>query len=157
MKYGWKDCAYLGGNANDVGAELERIQSKRGKLTPQIVVEEAKPKGSPLHRLIYDGTTADEALAKYRLFRAGHILRSIIVVEEGAKEVIVTRGFESVVVDGEREYMPVATAADDPEMREQVRGRYLRMLRTAKDGLRGFDEMADLVASVDTALERIAA
>ena len=68
-----------------VGAELERIDSKYGEITPDVVVSEARPKRSPLHPAFEwdDGKAASE----FRLWQARSLVRSIQVVIDDAEPV----------------------------------------------------------------------
>ena len=73
--YHWRAGFHRAGDAQAIGGELERIREICGSLTPGIIVQEAKAKRSPLHAVIYDGTTAEEALAIHSLERAEYLLR----------------------------------------------------------------------------------
>lgn len=66
--------------ADVVGEELERIRLKTGRLTPDVVVKEARLKKSPIHAAFeWDDTLAGE---KYRLHQARNIIRAVRVVTE---------------------------------------------------------------------------
>lgn len=57
--------------------ELQRLQSKYGSLTPEVIVNEAKSKKSPLHPIFeWDN---DKAAANYRLQQARILLNNIQV------------------------------------------------------------------------------
>lgn len=73
-----------GVSASTAQRELERIRKQRGKLTAEIVVEEAKSKKSPLHAIFQweDSIAAHE----YRLWQARALQRSIIVVYSQPQE-----------------------------------------------------------------------
>ena len=77
MQYGWKRrlAPIL---SQTVGEELQRIRSLTGKLLPQSVVEEARPKDAPLHPAFeWNNKAAGE---KYRVFQARNLIRAVRVV-----------------------------------------------------------------------------
>jgi hypothetical protein len=46
--------------------QLQTIYDTHGQLTPDIVLEEARPKGHPLHNRVFDKPKAEAAEAYYR-------------------------------------------------------------------------------------------
>lgn len=67
--------------------ELERIRAEHdGKLTAEIVANEAKPKTNPLHDQVYD-LSVREAAQEHYLANARKLVRSLVVTYvEGPKE-----------------------------------------------------------------------
>lgn len=62
---------------SDLRTQLTGIYQQHGELTPQIVVDEARPSGAPLHdRFEWDDTIAGE---KYRLVQASQLIRTVRV------------------------------------------------------------------------------
>jgi hypothetical protein len=60
---------------SDLRSELTAIYRKRGELTPQSVVDEARPEGAPLHsRFEWDDEIAGE---KYRIVQAQQLIRNV--------------------------------------------------------------------------------
>ena len=149
--YAWAAGARLTADPDAVGRELERIRQENGKITPESVVRAARAKRSPLHPIIYDGTTAEEALREYRLQRAKYVLRSIEIVVSETQTVLV-RGFQLVEINGEREYVPAPEVRDDLTMREQVRARLLRELISLKSRLKAWNEFAPVLAAIEDVL-----
>lgn len=82
-KYTWRDGSRLGKfNAQKIGVELEKIRKEHEALTPEITVETARSKSSPLHGVFTwdDGKAAHE----FRLIEARNLIRNIhVIVEEG--------------------------------------------------------------------------
>jgi len=82
---------------SDLRAELTGIYQKYGELTPQAVVDEARPKTAPLHnRFEWDDATAGEA---YRRVQASELIRSVRIqyaVDPKTSERKYVRAFHAV-------------------------------------------------------------
>ncbi|QSL99764.1 hypothetical protein SEA_ODAY_20 [Gordonia phage ODay] len=81
---------------SDLRSALTSIYKDRGELTPQVVVEEARPDDHPLHnRFEWDNELAGDA---YRRVQAQELIRSVKIVftetPEGEKKTI--RAFSSL-------------------------------------------------------------
>lgn len=94
---------------------LIELRQREGMLTPQIVVEDARPVTSQLHdRFEWDDAQAAE---QYRLEQARELIRSVKVqYVEPSGGVSSTRAFVSIERAEQREYIPVEDVADDPEL-----------------------------------------
>lgn len=77
---------------SDLRSELTAIYRKRGELTPQSVVDEARPEGAPLHsRFEWNDEVAGE---KYRIVQAQQLIRAVkIEYTDSAGEKKRVRGF----------------------------------------------------------------
>lgn len=62
----------------DLRGQLQVIHDQHGELTPQLVVDTAKPKDHPLHGHVYDRPRKEAADAWY-LHRAEVLIRSVTV------------------------------------------------------------------------------
>lgn len=93
--YQFKPWSRLKGDAQKVGEALEKLRNDAGALSPQRIVEAARPSGSPLHDYFdWNDTSAAE---KYREQQAAHLLRSIVVTRAPGVELKApTRAFVSV-------------------------------------------------------------
>jgi hypothetical protein len=60
---------------DDLRAHLQALYERHGMLTPQLVVEAARPKTSPLHAAVFDRGVREAAEAYY-LDRARGLIRS---------------------------------------------------------------------------------
>lgn len=95
--------------------QLQAIYEKRGKLTPEIVVEEAREKGHPLHERVFDRPKGEAAEAWYR-HRAHELIRKARVVyaesEDAPKEL---RAFQAIRAEGPESYVyePTERVAKD--------------------------------------------
>lgn len=81
----------------DLRAELTGIYQKHGELTPQAVVDEARPETAPLHsRFEWDDELAGEA---YRRVQASELIRSVRIqyaIDPETSERKYVRAFYSV-------------------------------------------------------------
>lgn len=121
MVYKLKEGARISGDAQAIGEALEKIRTRRGKITAQTVLKEARNPKHVLHEQFeWDDSVAGE---KYRLAQAGTIIRAVVVsfpeVEEDA------RAFLPVSVQisedrVERRYEPLAIVLGDSELHAQV-------------------------------------
>jgi hypothetical protein len=93
--------------------ELQAIYDTRGKLTPEIVVEEARPKGSPLHTRVFDKDESEAAEAYYRN-RAHEIIQSVkITYTSTTGEPQSIRAFHSVRQDNGHVFEPLDVIVKD--------------------------------------------
>jgi hypothetical protein len=83
--YKFKPWARLGGDAQQVGQEIERLREEHGTVAPSAIVDAARPAESVLHRYFdWDDSSAAQS---YREQQARHILRSIMVVQADGVDV----------------------------------------------------------------------
>jgi hypothetical protein len=85
---------------------LQAIYDQHGKLTPELVVEEARAKSHPLHAAVFDRTKGEAAEAWYR-HKAHELIRRVKVVykdadEESQKSV---RAFHAIKGDGPESFV----------------------------------------------------
>ena len=98
---------------------LEGIYFDRGRLTPQDVVEVARPSDSPLHgRFTWDDTAAAEKWRESEascLIRTAHV--SVQIVENGKPRSVQVRAFPNVA--GE-DYVPLSIVMGRPDFEEAL-------------------------------------
>lgn len=88
---------------SDLRSQLTNLYQSRGELTPQIVVDEARPADSPLHsRFEWDDEIAGE---KYRLVQARQLIRAVRIeyTAPGSEERKFIRAFSSLHESGDSE------------------------------------------------------
>jgi len=101
---------------SDLRAELTGIYQKYGELTPQAVVDEARPETAPLHnRFEWDDALAGEA---FRRVQAGELIRSVRIqygIDPKTSERKYIRAFYAVrEVDAEKSgYVPTEEIVQD--------------------------------------------
>lgn len=105
---------------------LQAIYDQHGQLTPELVVETARPADHPLHGRVFDRKPREAAEAWYR-HRAHELIRSVRVVyreaddDNGADSV---RAWHAVPATTGMVYEPAEKVAADPFQRELL----LRMM-----------------------------
>lgn len=128
MTYAFVPGAPFRGDANEVQAELDRIR-RSGDLTPEAIVTVARPKRSVLHDLIFDGTTPDQALEKYHLGRARHLLKAIVIVNNDVPTTI--RANIRVTTEEGRSWesvqLPDARTAEISRIQREMKGLRVRL------------------------------
>ncbi|MFW6342878.1 MAG: hypothetical protein ACOC00_07650 [Halothiobacillaceae bacterium] len=112
-KYTWRESARIKGvSAQAAGETLDRIAARDGSVTPAAVVDEARPKDSPIHSCFeWRDKVAAEAHRKYQ---ARHLIRSVRVVDAVTKSE--TPGF--VHVRAASEYRPGAYYRPDAVVKD---------------------------------------
>lgn len=142
-----------------VQAELGRIYSRDGVLTPAAVIDEARPKDAPLHPAFeWDNKRAAEG---FREWQARQLIRTVTITREnkGAARVYV-----NVRRQDDQGYHPVAEVVQRPDMLAialhdlltKINGLQstVAALKDAADAL-GADE-ADKASRIYVAIEAIA-
>lgn len=147
--FAWNPGAPFSGDPEAVKAEFDRIERQAGGLTPEAVVTAAKRKSSPLHPLIFDGTTAEEALDKYRLARARSLLVSIVIADDEGNPTPIRSHYRIVTDEGESRYVDVNVVGT----RERALERLLRDMRALKRQLSALE----VYPAVALALEEVLA
>lgn len=102
---------------SDLRSALTASYMRHGQLTPQIVVDEARPETAPLHdRFEWDDAAAGEA---YRRTQAADLIRSVRIVftdKETTGERKYVRAFQSLRQSGDTEragYVPTEEILQD--------------------------------------------
>jgi hypothetical protein len=104
--------------AGVVGRALHAIRERRGKLTADVVVEEAKATKHPLHEF-FDWNDR-QAAQKYRLEQARHLMRSVyVIIEEVHSDPI--RAVVAFEQDDDLcDYVPIVEALSNAQQRQQL-------------------------------------
>lgn len=144
-RYEWKDGCRLGGDAVSVGREIDRIRKKYKGLDPVRVVEEARPKTSPLHRYFeWDDSRAAE---HHRLQQARMLIASITIVEL-PKQIIPIRAFVKTVEKGRTGYEATTRIMSNKDSRKLILARAYQELQTWKERYESYQEFAKVVAAI---------
>jgi hypothetical protein len=152
--YQWRDGYRPQSNDLDpvkVGRELDRLQKKHGLLTPEIVLDSARPMSSPLHGGFE--WNSDVAAEKYRLAQAGYLIRAVIMIPTGQPEFPPTRRYVYVQTTDGNGYENVVAAMSDYDLQDQVLMRALRELKAWQKRYKHLKELAvifDALAQVET-------
>ena len=120
-----------------------------GLLRPAAVVEEARPKDSPLHgRFEWDNRKAGE---KYRLLQAQKLIREFYVeIEDGVKG----RAFVNLSIDrtegkADNPYRPVESLRDHPDLLEVAMNDALDELEALRERYTYLKALKDVWDAID--------
>lgn len=135
---------------SDLRTILMDIRERRGSLTPQIVLDEARDPLHPLHhRFEWDDSLAAE---KYRLLQAQKLLQVRYRAETGngvrdLRAFVVTRPEpEPNAVDAPTsEYTPIEEVAVDPVARQILLNQMRRDWKTFKERYQGMAEFMEFM------------
>lgn len=123
---------------------MMELREQEGKLTPEIVLEAARPPDSPAHQFVFHCPVEEAAEAHY-LERAHQLIRLVKVKVEAPlqEEPRRVRAFHYVVdAEGEGVYEPVEVIVRSVDKFAQVRAAALQRLNEAQDALVGLEMLA---------------
>lgn len=126
---------------------LKRLADRDGLLTPERVVEAAKPVSSPIHDQFEWNDT--EAASKYRLLQASELIRvSVEIIDCGKdREAISVRSFTSLSTERGEGYRPTVQILSDKRLREQLLSDALAELQAFERKYSILKELADIFAA----------
>lgn len=131
-KYSFRKGAVIPVDPQAAGEHLEELRDKLNaegkKMTPELVVEDARNSSSPIHKAFdWDDTVAAH---KHRLAQARQLENSlrleIIVGERGVRHVSAFVNVQSPTINengevvGERHYEPIKIVLNDPILMQQM-------------------------------------
>lgn len=128
----------------EMRSALAELEGKNGVVTPQSLVEFARPESSPIHNSFdWDDENAAE---KYRLMQARLIINNVKVAFKGR----VTNKYWNAKVyvapdKAIRGYFPVEKVASDEEMHRQVLERALKEIEYWQAKYKEIEELRDVV------------
>lgn len=130
--------------------QLQSIYDQHGKLTPELLVEVARPETHPLHSRVFDRAPSEAAEAWYR-HRAHELIRSVKVVYRDADETSAeksVRAFHAVRSPGPDPYVyePVDEVMADDFKRTLVLRDMEREWKTLYRRYNQFVEFAEMVS-----------
>lgn len=151
-------------DAEIIGPVIEKLADE-GRSTPAALVDEARPVASPIHhKFEWSDAVAGEA---HRRHQARMMMRGIIIEVQTQKGTADIRAFYSMATDeedeSEREYIPVQSILDDPELVRRQLLRFRRDIVRLRDeyvvfaSVRDFNRVAGPVLNaIDKTLEDVA-
>ena len=151
MVYSWKLYKYSV-PAETVGQEFEKIEKQYGKLTNDLVLQNAEDENSPLHQLF----EWDDAVAghKYRLSQATNIIISLSVEVEEEPQPKPVRAYYNVASDEKKgKFVNMKTAFSNPDTKEIILQRAKRELEAFKEKYQNLSELAGIFAQIDEFLK----
>lgn len=147
MVYKWK--FNMGCPAETAGKELERIESKHGKVSAQLVLAESKSKKAPLHGCFEWNN--DIAAEKYRLSQAGDIIRNLVVILDEYQQSEPVRAFVNVVSEAPTktgDFINIVTAMKDKNSRAVVLENALRELKEFQKKYKDLNELSGVFLEI---------
>lgn len=134
---------------NAVGNHLEMLrQQRKGELTPQDVVDDARHSNSPLHSFFeWDDGAAAEA---YRLVQARGLIRAVVAVYvSDDRPAVRQRAYVHVPEPGAGHYRETSHAMGLSTTREMVLRRAFAELNQWRKRYQDLHEFADLIKKID--------
>jgi len=159
VEYKWKPKSMIPVDADVAGNQLETIRQRNNdRLTPAAVVDDARPKSSPLHPAF---EWRDKIAAKkYREDQARHMIRSIVVVPQivdGGEQRDPIRAFVSVTRDEDTAYTSIVHAMSESELRDQIVQRAWRELLSWRQRYHEYEELASICRQIDKTAPKVEA
>lgn len=143
-------------DAEKTASIFRKLESQHGALTPEIVLDEARKKTSPLHDAFeWDDT---EAANRWRLEQARHLIIQLRIVKvaepgSGAERVLAVRAYSHVSDDQMGSvYSDTMTCLAIPEKRAQLIENARDKLKAAKAACSDLEEFAGVVREIDKVL-----
>lgn len=147
--YGWRPGSRVTIDAQVAGEALAKIQRRHnGLLEPEMVVDAARDKESPLH----DAFEWDDALAaeEHRKGQARELVRSLTVdISRSNIETKAVRAFVNVDVGGDQGYVSTFTAMSSEVLRKQVLEKAFAELEAWRARHAELSELARIFAAID--------
>jgi cell fate (sporulation/competence/biofilm development) regulator YlbF (YheA/YmcA/DUF963 family) len=148
MVYQWRFTMAV--SAETAGKELERVEQKHGKVTPELVLEESRSKKAPLHKIFeWNDSVAAE---KYRLTQAGQIINNLVVVLDEYEQHEPVRAFVNVNANAPKktgEFINIVSAIQQEDTRAIVVANALRELQEFKKKYKQLTELSSVFAEID--------
>lgn len=149
--YQWQFEKYKA-SAEEVGRIFEEIEKRDGAITPEAVVEEARPEDSPLHDDFEWNDT--EAARKFRIDQARKMISLVIRVADDKPPV---RGYVNVERGVNKgRYMSIQKVVEDGDLWAVVLANARRELQIFTSKNRRYKQFAKLIAAMDEFLEETA-
>jgi hypothetical protein len=133
--------------------QLQAIHDQHGRLTPELVVQVARPKSHPLHDRVFDREPREAAEAWYRQ-RAHELIQSVrVVYREGddAGPERSVRAFHAVRREDGYAYEPVEKVVEDEFTRSLLLRDMEREWKQLYARFEQFEEFLSMVANDVTA------
>lgn len=153
--YQWKNdkCCYKA-TADEAAGAFEEIRQNSGKLTPELVVDYARPKESVLHN---DFEWRDEVAAeKYRQGQARQMIGAIRITSEDTQEPVRAYVNVTVVAPDEppvRSYMPMKEVLEHPDLHSQMMADAFRDAQSFKQKYNTLERLKPVMDAMDKAFD----
>lgn len=152
MIYQWKESSLFSKHdAQKIGNHLEELRTKKNKLSPADVVEDAAEPTSPTHNCFE--WNDNRAGNKYRLHQARLLLDNIVTIKVQNKELSQpVRAFYSIKrEDRQTDYTPISIVLNSEYDRNKVLSNALREATNWKKRYESLEELAKIFAAIEEA------
>ena len=122
---------------------MQALYDEHGRLTPEIVLEAARPPDSPAHGFVF-GVSRDEAAERFYLDRAHRLIQTVrvhITRQEGKPKTV--RAWHAVPGDDESRYvyLPLVELMQRPDKMDLARNEAIRRVRDAQRAVEDLDAL----------------
>lgn len=148
MVYSWKMYQYTV-PAETVGHEFERIEKEYGKVTSELLLQNAEAEDSPLHELF----EWDDAVAghKYRLTQATNVIINLAIEVEKEQKPRKIRAYYNVS-DTERKgrFINAESAFANPDTKEIILKRAYKEMQSFMQKYENLTEFAPVFEAIES-------
>lgn len=153
MVYQWSTNLYSKVRPEDAGKEFEQIEAENGCITPQAVVDRARPEGSVMHKLFeWNDSVAAE---KYRNQQACNIIGALIIKRsETSESKYNKRAFVNIVaaphnLKSKPQYIRIDRAFNDPVSKAIVLDNAISELKRFKAKYSALKELSKVFDAIE--------
>lgn len=136
-------------DAQTAGEHLAALEQQHKSLTPEIVLDDARPSNAVLHSCFeWDDHVAAE---KHRIWQARYIISNIVVVKKESDTPKTVRAFISIApLPNKGEFVSIGRAISDERYREQILQNAITELRAFKKKYTDLKELSAVFDAIDT-------
>lgn len=154
MVYSWK--YPLAVPAQEAGEYLSELEKEKGKLTPELILEESRGANAVLHPCFE--WNDEKAAESYRIWQAGQLLRNITVkIEQEEKTPKIIRAYVNVADQKKHEkgaFVSLNVAMSNNEYKTQVLRNALYELQTFKNKYADYIEFEQIFNAITELTEK---
>lgn len=153
MVYKWNAHKYAV-NPNDVGKLFEKIEKKNGKLTRELVLEDARDESSIIHDCFeWNDTVAAE---NYRLTQATCLITNLdVVVETEEKKPVICRAFVNTSEGHKGAFVNINTAFQSQETKDLVMQRAIKELQAFERKYHDLKVFSNLFEEIESLVNKV--
>jgi len=150
MAYKWSTNLYAKVKPEDAGREFEQIERENGYITPEAIVDRARPENSVMHKLFeWNDSIAAE---KYRTQQAGCIIGALIVTKSETN--YTKRAFVNIVSSphnpqNKPQYIRVDKAFSDPVSKAIILKNAIADLKRFKEKYTALKELSKVFKAIE--------
>ena len=135
----------------EVAKQVMDELAAEGRLSPAELVEVSRPKDAPLHQDFFS-LNDKEAAQKYREYRAGIMIASIIVTPEAEENSAPVRAYFNIE-RGTHEYIPTEIIMSDESKKARLLDVAKREMISFRAKYANLTQLAGVINAIDRVLE----